>query len=267
LGKIPLRTIFYQFYQNYNLENYKDEFLIGRKPVSEALQKAQQIEKVWIEQSVRGEYEKEIRYACRSQGIPLITAPDSKLNNLVKKSNHQGIVAQLSFVKYHKIADVIPFIFEKGHVPKIILLDGVEDVRNIGAIARSAHWFGFQAMVVPMKETARLNAFAMKASMGALPQMLVCREKSMISAIEVMQNSGMQVFGAAMKGKSFAQAELSGPVGIVLGSEEKGISHAVQRQCDDIVSIPGIPENMESLNVSVAAGIMMHEIFKASNPV
>jgi len=243
----------------------KDEFLIGRKPVSEALQKNQQIEKVWIEQSIRGEYEKEIRHACRSQRIPLITAPDSKLNNLVKKSNHQGIVAQLSFVKYHNIADVIPFIFEKGITPKIILLDGVEDVRNIGAIARSAHWFGFQSMVVPMKETARLNAFAMKASMGALPQMMICREKSMISAIETLQNSGIKVVGATMTGESFAKAELSGPIAVVLGSEEKGISSAVQRKCDQLVSIAGISENMESLNVSVAAGIMMHEIFKASN--
>ena len=231
--------------------------------MSEALIKGQQLEKVWIEQSIRGEYEKEIRHACRAQGIPLITAPDSKLNYLVRNSNHQGVVAQLSFVKYHKVADVIPFIFEKGHTPRIILLDGVEDVRNIGAIARSAHWFGFHAIVVPMKESARLNAFAMKASMGALPQMLICREKSMMSAIDTMKSSGIKVFGATMTGKTFAKADLSGPVGIVLGSEEKGISHAVQRQCDELISIPGIPENMESLNVSVAAGIMMHEIFKA----
>ena len=245
------------------MENYKDEFLIGRKPVSEALINGQALEKVWIEQSIRGEYEKEIRYACRSQGIPLITAPENKLNYLVNKSNHQGIVAQLSFVKYHKVADVVPFIFEKGEMPRIILLDGVEDVRNIGAIARSAHWFGFHAMVVPMKESARMNAFAMKASMGALPQMLICREKSMVSAITTMQSSGIQVVGATMAGETFAQADLSGPIGVVLGSEERGISTGVQKQCDELIAIPGIPENMESLNVSVAAGIMMHEIFKA----
>lgn len=245
------------------MHNYKDEFLIGRKPVSEALEKSQDIEKVWIEQSIRGEYEKEIRFACRSQGIPLITAPESKLNTLVRKSNHQGIVAQLSFVKYHKVADIIPFIFEKGEIPRIILLDGVEDVRNIGAIARSAHWFGFHAIVVPMKESARLNAFAMKASMGALPQMLICREKSMISAIETMQESGMKVFAGMMAGKTFTEVDLSGPVGIVLGSEEKGISKGVEKQCDDSIAIAGIQENMESLNVSVAAGILMNEVFKS----
>ena len=245
------------------MQNFKDEFLIGRKPVSEALAKAQDIEKVWIEQSIRGEYEKEIRKACRSLGIPLITAPESKLNNLVRKSNHQGIVAQLSFVKYHKIADIIPFIFEKGETPRIILLDGIEDVRNIGAIARSAHWFGFQAMVVPMKESARLNAFAMKASMGALPQMYVCREKSMLSAVETMQSSGLKVFAGMMDGKTFTEVDMTGPIGIVVGSEEKGISSAVERKCDESISIPGFPENMESLNVSVAAGILMNEVFKA----
>lgn len=245
------------------MTNYKDEFLIGRKPVSEALAKAQDIEKVWIEQSIRGDYEKEIRKACRSLGIPLITAPESKLNLLVRKSNHQGIVAQLSFVKYHKIADIIPFIFEKGEIPRIILLDGIEDVRNIGAIARSAHWFGFQALVVPMKESARLNAFAMKASMGALPQMIVCREKSMVSAVETMQSSGLKVFAGMMEGKSFTEVDLSGPIGIVVGSEESGISKGVERNCTESIAIPGIPENMESLNVSVAAGILMSEVFKS----
>ncbi len=244
------------------MENYKDEFLIGRKPVSEALEKAQDIEKVWIEQSIRGDFEKEIRKSCRSLGIPLITAPESKLNNLVRKSNHQGIVAQLSFVKYHKVADIIPYIFENGEIPRIILLDGVEDVRNIGAIARSAHWFGFHALVVPMKESARLNAFAMKASMGALPQMLICREKSMITAIQTMQNSGLKVVAGMMNGKTFTEVELSGPIGIVLGSEENGVSNAVERQCDDTVAIGGIPNNIESLNVSVAAGILMNEVFK-----
>lgn len=244
------------------VENYKDEFLIGRKPVSEALERSQDIEKVWIEQSIRGEYEKEVRKACRSQGIPLITAPESKLNNLVRRSNHQGIVAQLSFVKYHKIADVIPFIFEKGEIPRIILLDGVEDVRNIGAIARSAHWFGFHAIIVPMKESARLNAFAMKASMGALPQMLICREKSMISAIETIQNSGIKVFAGMMSGKTFTEVDLSGPVALVLGSEEKGVSKSVEKACDESIAIAGLPENMESLNVSVAAGILMSEVFK-----
>ena len=245
------------------MQNYKDEFLIGRKPVSEALAKAQDIEKVWIEQSIRGDYEKEVRKTCRSLGIPLITAPESKLNSLVRKSNHQGIVAQLSFVKYHKIADIIPFIFEKGEIPRIILLDGIEDVRNIGAIARSAHWFGFQAMVVPMKESARLNAFAMKASMGALPQMIVCREKSMVSAVETMQSSGLKVFAGMMQGKSFTEVDLSGPIGIVVGSEETGISKAVERNCTESIAIPGMPENMESLNVSVAAGILMNEVFKS----
>ena len=244
------------------MDNFKDEFLIGRKPVSEALAKAQDIEKVWIEQSVRGDYEREIRRACRSLGIPLITAPESKMNNLVKKSNHQGIVAQLSFVKYHKVADIIPFIFEKGEIPRIILLDGIEDVRNIGAIARSAHWFGFQAMVVPMKESARLNAFAMKASMGALPQMFVCREKSMVTAVETMQSSGLKVFAGMMEGKTFTEVDLSGPIGIVVGSEESGISTGVQRKCDESIAIGGNAKNIESLNVSVAAGILMNEVFK-----
>lgn len=245
------------------MENYKDEFLIGRKPVAEALAKGQDLEKVWIEQSIRGDYEREIRKQCRSQGIPLITAPESKLNYLVRKSNHQGIVAQLSFVKYHKVADIIPFIFEKGEMPRIILLDGVEDVRNIGAIARSAHWFGFHALVVPMKESARLNAFAMKASMGALPQMLICREKSMVSAVEVMQSSGMKVFAGMMAGKPFTEVDLAGPIGLVLGSEENGVSHGVERKCDESISIPGQTGNIESLNVSVAAAILMNEVFKA----
>jgi len=245
--------------------NYKDEFLLGRKPITEALQRDQKLEKVWIDRTIRGEFEKEIRHLCRQKDIPLITAPVGKLNELVKSSSHQGLVAQLSFVKYHKLESIIPFLYEQGKTPRILLLDGIEDVGNLGALARSALWFNFDAIVVPMKSSARMNGYAMKASMGALLEMMVCREKSILGAVEYLQASGVQVFAAAMDGNPIKDQNFTGPIALVLGSEESGIHQAVEKLCDERISISGQKDKMESLNVSVAGAILMHEVFKAVN--
>ncbi len=241
---------------------YKDEFLLGRKPITEALERDQKVEKVWIDRTIRGEFEKEIRFLCRSKDIPLITAPVGKLNELVKNSSHQGLVAQLSFVKYHKLENIIPFLYEQGKTPRILLLDGIEDVGNLGALARSALWFNFDAIVVPMKSSARMNGYAMKASMGALLEMMVCREKSILGAVEFLQASGVKVFAACMNGNPINSENFTGPVALVLGSEENGIHQAVELKCDERVAISGQQDKMESLNVSVAGAILMHEVFK-----
>ncbi len=238
----------------------RDEFLIGRKPILDALKGDTQIEKIWIDVTIRGDFEKELRSSARFRNIPLIAAPKEKLFRLVRHNNHQGVVAQLSVVEYKSLEDVIPFLFENGQLPKVIVLDRIEDVRNLGAIARSAVWFGFQVMVISSKSSARINNIAMKTSAGALTKIHVCRERNLVDAIKFLQSSGLQIIGADSSGKAIKEASLQQPISLVMGSESTGLSREIIDTCNEIVSINGT-RNVESLNVSVAAGILMNEIF------
>ncbi len=237
----------------------KDEFVIGRKPVEEAIDAGKTIEKLWIDQSLRGEFEIKIRKACKSRSIPMIVSPPKKLNELAKNTNHQGVVAQISAIQYHKIEDILPFLYEKGLVPRILVLDGIEDVRNLGAIARSAAWFGFQVLIVPMKSSARINAFSIKTSVGALLDLYVCREKSLVNSVEYMQNFGVKVYASDMTGTNVSTIDKGYPIALILGSEENGVSSKLKSIANGILTIPGHSTKVESLNVSVAAAILMYE--------
>lgn len=239
----------------------KDEFLSGRKPVVDALVGNKSIEKIWIDRAIKGELEIEIRKKAKEGEIPLLYVAKEKLNKLVSGANHQGLVAQVGLVEYQNIEDILPHVFEKGETPRFLILDKVEDVRNVGAIARSAVWFGFHAIIYPQKESARINAITIKTSAGALLEIPVCRVKSLVNTISFLKESGITIFGTEMQGKSIHKHNFDLPMAVVMGSEESGISKGVKKLVDDIISIPGTG-NVESLNVSVAAAITMYEISK-----
>ncbi len=244
-------------------ENIKDHFVMGRHPVEEALKSDQRIEKIWIDKVIRGPFEREIRYACREKGIQLQVVPKEKLDYLVRRKAHQGIIALLSHVAYYNLDDVVQWYYEQGNVPKILVLENVEDIRNVGAIARSALWFGFETLVLPKKGAARINAAAIKSSAGALLTLKICKEESIANTIDSLKSQGLICLAADMDGQSLESLSLEKGQGVclVMGSEGKGISRSVSEKVDNIVSIPGSGK-MESLNVSVAAGILMHSLFK-----
>jgi 23S rRNA (guanosine2251-2'-O)-methyltransferase len=181
---------------------------------------------------------------------------------LVTKKNHQGVLAWLSVIEYQYIANLLPMIFEKGEDPLIIALDGVSDVRNFGAIVRTAECLGAHAIIIPEKGSARITADAVKTSAGALHSFPVCREKSIVRAIEYLKESGLKVFSAAEKsGIVASEASLTGPSVLILGSEDKGISRELISLSDKEVKIP-MTGSIGSLNVSVAAGILLYEIVR-----
>lgn len=233
--------------------------IYGHHPVTEALRAGKPVEKIFFQQGVRGELEKEIRHMAREYDVPLQVVPKEKLNKMVR-GNHQGVVAYIALVEYQDLENVLPFVFEKGEVPLLLVLDGITDVRNFGAICRSAECAGVQAVCVPRSGAAPANEEAMKASAGALARIRVCRVRSLFTAVEWLQQSGVQVVATALTDRSrpLYEADLTVPTAFVLGSEGEGVHPKLLRMADTVVRIPQATD-FDSYNVSVAAGIVLYE--------
>lgn len=235
--------------------------LVGRKPVLDALEGGTRLEKVWMETGMRGELEKYVRKLCRENRVPLQYVPKQKLSALSSKALHQGLVAQLAIVEYCNVDELVPLLFEQGRVPFILVLDGVEDVRNFGALARSAVWFDCDAIVIPSKRSAMLNSFAYKASAGAVKDIQICRESRLVAAVEYMKASGIRILVAeASSDKKYEITDFAEPIALVLGSESKGVTNELKQLADGFISIEG-SGRVESLNVSVAGAILMNKIY------
>jgi len=238
----------------------KEELIYGRHPVLDAIRAGRELDKVILQRGTRGEFEKEVRALCKEHDIPLQYAPKERLQKWTK-GNHQGIIALLAMIPYYRLEDLIPMLYEREDVPLIVILDGVTDVRNFGAIARTAECAGAHALVIPRKGAARINADAMKTSVGALAHLPVCREDSLNNAIDLLKMSGIQVFASDLKGeKILHELDFTVPTAIVLGSEDEGVSHSILNKSERFV----IPQKgkTDSYNVSVAAGMMLYEVLR-----
>lgn len=235
--------------------------VFGIRAVMEAIDAGKEIEKVFMRRELGGELAKELTERLSERRVPVLRVPIEKLNRMTMK-NHQGVVAFTSSIEYQSVEHVIPALYDEGRLPFIVMLDGVTDVRNFGAIARTCECAGVDAIVVPMKGGAASNADAIKTSAGALHKIPVCRENSLHNTVSYLQKCGVRVIAASEKAAhSYAEADYSGPVAIVLGAEDTGISHDILRICDDMVSIP-VRGQIGSLNVSVAGGIIIYEALK-----
>ena len=234
--------------------------IYGRNPVIEAIEKGKKIEKVFLQNNLTGEFEVQVRNACEERNIPLTKVPPRKLNDLSRSHNHQGIVAYISPVSYTTVSDLIPKLKADGKVPLLVVLDGVTDVRNMGAIARSAKVFGAHAIVVPAKGSARVSEEMVKSSAGAILDIEICRETSIPIALETMQMMDVKIYAADIHAtKTIAEQDLKGPTAIILGSEDKGVSKKAIQIADDSIKIPQA-DSFDSLNVSVSAGIILYEV-------
>jgi 23S rRNA (guanosine2251-2'-O)-methyltransferase len=238
-----------------------NQIIFGRHPVVDAIRSGQRFEKLYLQRGTHGEFEKEIRGLAKEFDIPLQYVPKERMSRLTK-GNHQGIVGLLSLIPYYKLEDVIPGIYEKGEAPLILVLDGVTDVRNFGAIARSAEVCGAHALVVPRSGGAPVNADALKTSAGALTRLPVCRENSLVNAVEFLQQSGINVFASDLQArKAIYDLDLTVPMAYVIGAEDAGVSPALLSRVNECFIIPQKGET-DSLNVSVASGIMLYEALR-----
>lgn len=237
------------------------DLIYGRHPVVEALKAGDPVDKVYLLKGTRGELEKELRHLCRERDVPMTMIPKEKMQRMVT-GNHQGVVAQLAAATYQSIEDVLPHLYEQGLNPLLLLLDGVTDVRNLGAIARSAEVCGAHAIIIPQKNSAGLTGDAVKSSAGALSRLPVCREKSLVNVIKFLQESGVEVIASDLAADSYLhELELVDPLCIVMGAEGEGISTGVARAADVRFKIPQAGE-LNSFNVSVAAGILLYEAMR-----
>jgi len=243
------------------MSSKNDLIIYGRHPVVDTIRAGKPVDKVLLQQGIRGEFEKEIRHLCREFDIPFKVVPKDRLSKF-SNGNHQGIIALLSPIQYFKIEDVLPMVYEQSRTPLFLLLDEVTDVRNFGSIARSAEVCGADAIIIPSKGAARINEDAMKTSAGALSKIPVCRSSSLMNAIEFLQLSGIQIVASSLRAeKKLYELDLTVPTAFIIGSEGEGVSQALLRKADEQFIIPQLGET-DSLNVSVATGIMMYEVMR-----
>ena len=237
------------------------EMIFGTRAVIEAIQAGKEFDKILIRRDMTNELSRELYAALQGRAVALQKVPLDKLNQITTK-NHQGVIAFISPVTFQRIEDIIPAVYEQGRAPFVIVLDEITDVRNFGAIARTAECAGVDAIVIPARGGASVNADAVKTSAGALLSIPVCRELSLKNALQFLQSSGLKVIGATEKGtKNYTETAMNEPVAILMGSEDDGIAPEHLRLCDELVKIP-ILGAIQSLNVSVAAGIIMYEAVK-----
>lgn len=241
-----------------------DNIIYGVHPVLEALQAGSEIEKIMLARDLKAVQVREILQLAENREIPVQKVPNEKLWSIVR-SNHQGIIAFVSLIEYHPLEDVLMDIYEKGEQPLLLVLDRITDVRNMGAIARSAECAGVHAIIIPSRGSAQINADAIKTSAGALNLVPVHRSPNLKNTLRYLLDSGVNLVAVTEHGSTdYSKTNLDGPIAFVMGSEEDGISPEYLKLCNDRVKIP-LVGSIGSLNVSVAAGIILFEAIRQRN--
>lgn len=242
-----------------NLDNQRNDIIAGRNPVMEAIRSGRSIESILVAKGERNGSVVAIIAKAKQKNIPVKDVDSKKLDFLAKGVNHQGIVAQCAVKEYSTLEDIFALAEERGESPFIIVLDKIEDPHNLGAIIRTAECAGAHGVIIPERRSAGLSYTVEKTSAGALEYMPVVRVKNISAVLQKLKDKGIWVYGADMDGEHYKKVNFDGAVALVIGNEGKGISPLVAKDCDVIVSLP-MKGKINSLNASVAAGILMYEI-------
>ncbi|MEO8171806.1 MAG: 23S rRNA (guanosine(2251)-2'-O)-methyltransferase RlmB [Sediminibacterium sp.] len=239
----------------------QSSLIIGRQPLVEALQSGKAIDKILLQKNASGDVINEVRKLAREHNVPIQVVPVEKLNGLTK-ANHQGLIAFAARVQYMDLQQVIDHVVSNGDLPLFLMLDGVTDVRNIGAIARSAVCCGAQAIIIPDKGVGALNEEAMKSSAGALEQIHICRVNSLLKAVDTLHLNGIKVFTSEMRAEqNVFELPFTDPCCVIMGDEGKGVQPYLAKAADHFFKIP-MAGSFDSFNVSVATGIILYEAMK-----
>jgi 23S rRNA (guanosine2251-2'-O)-methyltransferase len=239
----------------------KENFIYGLHPVTEAIKSGKEIDRVLFKKGLQGAFSAELLQLVRQYDIPFQFVPQEKLDRITRK-NHQGVIALITEISYQTLENLVQMVFEEGKNPFFLILDGITDVRNFGAICRSAECAGVHGIIIPRQGSAQINEEAVRTSAGALLRIPVCRERSLNNTANFLKDSGIRLVAASERSKvHYFKEEFIQPLAIVMGSEETGISPELLKGCDQIVKIP-MQGEISSLNVSVAAGILMFEVVR-----
>lgn len=248
--------------RNYNRERKQksddSQLVYGIRPVMEAVLAGKEVDRIFITRNSNGDLMTELKKLLTDRNIQWQEVPIEKIHRITR-NNHQDVVCFISPVSYAQLEVVIPGIFERGETPLILMLDRITDVRNFGAIARTAECAGVHAIVIPLRGAAQVTADAIKTSAGALNNIAICRENNFRNTITFLRQSGLTIVAATEKGKkNYFETDLSGPLAIIMGSEEDGVSDEIIKNSDELLRIP-LLGSISSLNVSVASGIILYE--------
>ncbi len=236
----------------------KENIIYGIRPIIEAVRSGKEIDKILIQTGLNNELYFRLRKLINEFKIPFQYVPVKKLNRITSK-NHQGVICFISNIVYHNIENLLPGIYEDGKLPLLLILDRITDVRNMGAIARTAECARVDAIIIPEKGSAQINSDTIKASAGSIYKIPVCRCKNLKNTIEYLKESGVQIVAATEKAVNYyTSADFTKPTAIIMGSEENGVSGEYLKRSDFKVKIP-ILGDIESLNVSVATGVILYE--------
>lgn len=237
------------------------DYIYGLRAVIEAIEAGKEIDKIYVSKDLHGELAAELADEARRARVLTQRVPVERINRITR-ANHQGVLAMMSAVSYHNLRDLVPELYEGGVLPFLVMLDGVTDVRNFGAIARTAECAGADALVIPLRGSVGVGGDAVKTSAGALMHLPVCRENSLVNSVKFLHDNGVKVVAVTEKSTlDYVECDYTGPVALVLGAEDKGISEDVLRLADYRVAIPMFG-HIGSLNVSVAAGVAMYEVVR-----
>lgn len=238
-----------------------EDYIYGIRAVIEAINAGREIDKIFMKRDIGSELASELLSLAKENNIPLQRVPVEKLNRITRK-NHQGVVALLSAITYHKLEHLVPQLYEEGRVPFVVVLDGITDVRNFGAIARTAECTGVDAIVIPETGSVSVGADAVKTSAGALLRVPVCRERNLAHAVTFLEENGYQLVAVSEKATTnYTELDYTTPVALVMGAEDTGISPHIFKACQSRAALPMLG-SIGSLNVSVAAGVMMYEVVR-----
>lgn len=239
-------------------ENGNEYILTGRNPIREALKNGHDLEKMLVQKGELSGSAREIVQKAKEKKILIQVVEKSRLDAVAP--NHQGLIAFASAYQYSTVEEMLQYAAEKGQKPFLMILDGITDPHNLGAIIRTAECAGVHGVIIPQHHSAGLSPAAVKASAGAVEYVKVARVSNLSRTIESLQKEGIWFYAVTMNGKDYRDISFDGGVGLVIGSEENGISRIVLEKCDFTVSLP-MTGRIESLNASVAAGIMMYRVY------
>lgn len=241
-----------------NNEKREKDIITGRNPVAEAIKSGRTIDTLYI---ARGELKGSARVIAalaRERDIPIKEVDRKKLDLMTAHSTHQGVVALASIKEYSSVDDIFALAESRGEKPFVIVLDEIEDPHNLGAIIRTAECAGAHGVIIPKRRSAGLSFTVGKASAGAYEYVPVARVTNISAAIEELKERGCWVYGADMDGETYCSCDLRGAAALVIGSEGKGLGRLVREKCDAVLSLP-MQGRINSLNASVAAGVLMYE--------
>lgn len=237
----------------------KSDLVFGIHPILEGLQSGKNFDKILILNSLRSDQAKDIMAIARERGISLNKVPQQKLDRVTRK-NHQGVIGFIAPIEFQDIEDIIPELFSNGKIPFLLILDRISDVRNFGAIVRTAECAGVDAIIIPKKGAAQINGETIKTSTGAIFNIPICKVPGIDSVIPFLKESGIHLIACTEKAEAnYTELDYSVPLGIIMGGEESGIAISNISKCDSVVKIPLLGKT-SSLNVSVAAGIIMYQV-------